>query len=213
MPPLQCMPLKAVLLYLYRHVYVAMFLLSIYRHIYYLGPLTPFFHIQTYLYFRLPLVLYIDINIFPLSFCLYRIKIDNVAVLLSIYVDMSIQQPSSCLYVDLSIQSSSSCLYVDMSIQSPSSLPFHRTRPRVNSLRITALNVRKCAQYWRPGSPLRIQMTKKIWDNFINKCGFTALQRAQLGNATCFLAVIQLGNNFRCKGRLAAHQASQRQRI
>lgn len=84
MPPLHCMPLKAVLLYLYRHVYVAMFLLSIYRHIYYLGPLTPFFHIQTYLYFRLPLVLYIDINIFPLSFCLYRIKIDNVAVLLSI---------------------------------------------------------------------------------------------------------------------------------
>lgn len=84
MPPLQCMPLKAVLLYLYRHVYVATFLLSIYRHIYYLGPLTPFFHIQTCLYFRLPLVLYIDINIFPLSFCLYRIKIDNVAVLLSI---------------------------------------------------------------------------------------------------------------------------------
>lgn len=84
MPPLQCMPLKAVLLYLYRHVYVATFLLSIYRHINYLGPLTPFFHIQTCLYFRLPLVLYIDINIFPLSFCLYRIKIDNVAVLLSI---------------------------------------------------------------------------------------------------------------------------------
>lgn len=84
MPPLQCMPLKAVLLYLYRHVYVATFLLSIYRHIYYLGPLTPFFHIQTCLYFRLPLVLYMDINIFPLSFCLYRIKIDNVAVLLSI---------------------------------------------------------------------------------------------------------------------------------
>lgn len=184
MPPLQCMPLKAVLLYLYRHVYVATFLLSIYRHIYYLGPLTPFFHTQTCLYFRLPLVLYIDINIFPLSFCLYRINIDNVA-----------------------------CLYVDMSIQQPSSLPFHRTRPRVNSLRITALNVRKCAQYWRPGSPLRIQMTKKIWDNFINKCGFTALQRAQLGNATCLLAVIQLGNNFRCKGRLAAHQASLRQRI
>lgn len=84
MPPLQCMPLKAVLLYLYRHVYVATFLLSIYRHIYYLGPLTPFFHIQTCLYFRLPLVLYVDINIFPLSFCLYRINIDNVAVLLSI---------------------------------------------------------------------------------------------------------------------------------
>lgn len=84
MLPLQCMPLKAVLLYLYRHVYVATFLLSIYRHIYYLGPLTPFFHIQTCLYFRLPLVLYMDINIFPLSFCLYRIKIDNVAVLLSI---------------------------------------------------------------------------------------------------------------------------------
>lgn len=84
MPPLQCMPLKAVLLYLYRHVYVATLLLSIYRHINYLGPLTPFFHIQTCLYFRLPLVLYIDINIFPLSFCLYRIKIDNVAVLLSI---------------------------------------------------------------------------------------------------------------------------------
>lgn len=84
MPPLQCMLLKAVLLYLYRHVYVATFLLSIYRHINYLGPLTPFFHIQTCLYFRLPLVLYIDINIFPLSFCLYRIKIDNVAVLLSI---------------------------------------------------------------------------------------------------------------------------------
>lgn len=84
MPPLQCMPLKAVLLYLYRHVYVATFLLSIYRHINYLGPLTPFFHIQTCLYFRLPLVLYIDINIFPLSFCLYRIKIDNVVVLLSI---------------------------------------------------------------------------------------------------------------------------------
>lgn len=81
---LQCMPLKAVLLYLYRHVYVATFLLSIYRHINYLGPLTPFFHIQTCLYFRLPLVLYMDINIFPLSFCLYRIKIDNVAVLLSI---------------------------------------------------------------------------------------------------------------------------------
>lgn len=84
MLPLQCMPLKAVLLYLYRHVYVATFLLSIYRHINYLGPLTPFFHIQTCLYFRLPLVLYMDINIFPLSFCLYRIKIDNVAVLLSI---------------------------------------------------------------------------------------------------------------------------------
>lgn len=84
MPPLQCMPLKAALLYLYRHVYVATFLLSIYRHINYLGPLTPFFHIQACLYFRLPLVLYIDINIFPLSFCLYRIKIDNVAVLLSI---------------------------------------------------------------------------------------------------------------------------------
>lgn len=84
MPPLQCMPLKAVLLYLYRHVYVATFLLSIYRHINYLGPLTPFFHIQTCLYFRLPLVLYVDINIFPLSFCLYRINIDNVAVLLSI---------------------------------------------------------------------------------------------------------------------------------
>lgn len=84
MPPLQCMLLKAVLLYLYRHVYVATFLLSIYRHIYYLGPLTPFFHTQTCLYFRLPLVLYIDINIFPLSFCLYRINIDNVAVLLSI---------------------------------------------------------------------------------------------------------------------------------
>lgn len=101
--------------------------------------------------------------------------------------------------------SPSSCLCVDMSIQSSSSLPSHRTRPRVNSLRITALNVRKCARYWRPGSPLRIQTTKKIWDNFINKCGFTALWRAQLGNATCLLVVIQLGDNFRCKGRLAAH--------